>query len=126
MDEDLKVLLEEHLAPLGPIQVRRMFGGAGVFLDGLMFGLVSDGVLYLKVDDRNRPVFEAEGLGPFVYEKLGKPATLTSYRQAPERLLDEPDEMLAWARDALAAARRGQRTAAAAARRRKVPSPRSR
>lgn len=109
LDADLKSLLEELLAPLGPVAIRRMFGGGGIFLDGLMFGLVVEGTLYLKADDGNRPAFEAEGLGPFTYEKKSGKATVMSYWQAPERLLDEGDEMVAWARAAFAAARRAKK-----------------
>lgn len=97
-------MLEDLLAPLGAIKVRRMFGGAGVYCNGLMFGLVADDALYLKVNAANRPDYEAEGLGPFVYDGKGKPIEM-SYWRSPERLLDDPDDMLEWARKALAAAR---------------------
>lgn len=109
LDPDLKTLLEELLAPLGPVAIRRMFGGGGIFLDGLMFGLVIDNVLYLKADESTRVAFEAEGLAPFTYEKKGGQTTVMSYWRAPERLIDEPDEMLAWARAALAVARRAKK-----------------
>lgn len=108
LDDDFKAMIEELLAPLGPVVVKRMFGGGGVFLDGLMFGLVIEDVLYLKADGINRPAFEAEGLAPFVYDKKGGKTTVMSYWRAPERLLDEPEELVAWARDALAASRRAK------------------
>ena len=109
LDPDLKALLEELLAPLGPVQIRRMFGGGGIFLDGLMLGLISDGVLYLKADDVNRPAFEAEDLEPFAYDKKGGRTTIMSYWRAPERLLDEPDELVQWARGAHGAALRSRK-----------------
>lgn len=109
LDPAMKDLIEELLAPLGPVVVKRMFGGGGVFLDGLMFGLLAGDGLYLKVDDRNRPAFEAEGLETFTYERLGDQAALTSYRRAPDRLFDEPDEALAWAREAYGAALRNRK-----------------
>ncbi|MDH3725633.1 MAG: TfoX/Sxy family protein, partial [Thermoleophilia bacterium] len=56
------------LQAMGPVDARSMFGGYGIFLDGLMFGLIADEVLYLKVDEENRPEFEELGLGAFVYE----------------------------------------------------------
>lgn len=97
-------MLSDLLAPLGSISVRGMFGGAGVYCDGLMFGLVADDVLYLKSDEKSCRPFEAEGCGPFVYEGKGRPIAM-SYWRTPERLLDEPEEMLGWARIALGVAR---------------------
>ena len=96
----------EQLAPLGRITMRRMFGKTGVFCDGLMFGMVTDNMLYLRVDDGNRAAFkEAEAAPPLNYEKQGSTIDLAFWR-TPERLFDEPDELVRWARLALAAARR--------------------
>ena len=98
--------LREQLAPLGRVTMRRMFGKTGLFCDGLMFGMVTDNVLYLRVDDHNRAAFkEAECFPPLSYEKKGCTIDLSFWR-APERLFDEPDEFVTWARVALAAARR--------------------
>jgi DNA transformation protein and related proteins len=98
--------LREQLAPLGPVTMRRMFGKTGVFCDGLMFGMVTDNMLYLRVDDRNRGAFkEAESFPPLSYEKKGCTIDLSFWR-APERLFDDPDELVRWARVALAAAGR--------------------
>ena len=98
--------LREQLAPLGRITMRRMFGKTGVFCDGLMLGVVTDNTLYFRVDDDNRAIFkEAESFPPLNYEKQGRSIDLSFWR-APERLFDEPDELLTWARAALAAARR--------------------
>ena len=98
--------LRDQLAPLGPITMRRMFGKTGVFCDRLMFAMVSEDTLYFRVDDHNRETFkEAESVPPLNYEKQGRTIDLSFWR-APERLLDEPDELVAWARAALAAARR--------------------
>lgn len=98
-------LLKDSLRGLGPVSVRRMFGGAGVYADGVMFGLVADDTLYLKADDATKRAFEAEGQVPFVYEGRGKVIAM-SYWRIPERLLDDPDEMVDWARTALGVARR--------------------
>ncbi len=93
-----------------------MFGKTGVFCDGLMLGMVRDDTLYFRVDDHNRAAFkEAESFPPLNYEKKGCSIDLSFWR-APERLFDEPDELVAWARAALAAARR-----VAAKRRRTAP-----
>jgi DNA transformation protein and related proteins len=97
--------LRDQLAPLGRITVRRMFGKTGVFCDGFMLGMVRDNTLYFRVDDDNRAVFkEAESFPPLNYEKKGGTIDLSFWR-APERLFDETDELVVWARAALAAAR---------------------
>ena len=98
--------LKEQLAPLGRVTMRRMFGKTGVFCDGLMLGMVRDNTLYFRVDDENRTAFkEAECFPPLNYEKKGVAIDLSFWR-APERLFDEPDELVEWARVALAAASR--------------------
>ena len=103
---DFADFLRDQLAPLGRITMRRMFGKTGVFCDGLMLGMVRDDTLYFRVDDHNRTVFrEAEAFPPLNYEKGGSSIDLAFWR-APERLFDEPDELVAWAREALGAARR--------------------
>src|ERR1700720_3759393 len=99
--------LRELLAPLGRVTMRRVFGKTGVFCDGVMLGMVSDNTLYFRVDEDNCAAFaEAEAFPPLNYQKKGDTIDLSFWR-APERLFDEPDELLAWARAALAAARRG-------------------
>lgn len=103
----------DALAPLGDVRARRMFGGYGIHCDGLTFALVADDTLYFKVDDGNRAPYEALGLEPF-RPFAGRPTAL-SYRPPPDSALDDPAELLDWARPALDAALR-----AAAAKRRKA------
>ena len=102
-----------HLAELfeefGPVTVRRMFGGHGIFRDGVMFGLVADDALYLKADDRNRAMFESCGLPRFEYAKQGKRITV-SYYLAPGEAMDDPRTLAEWARPAFEAALRGRRS----------------
>jgi DNA transformation protein len=116
----------EQLAPLGHVTTRRMFSGAGLYCDGVIFALILRGALYFKVDDVDRAAYEAEGLVPFSYEAKGRTVEIGSYWRVPERLFDDPDEMVEWARAALAAGRR----AAAGKRRKPVakpkPAPKSR
>jgi DNA transformation protein len=112
--------LDEQLAGIGRVSIRRMFGGAGVFADGIMFALVSDDTLYFKVDETTRADFEAEGMGAFTYATKDGRNTLVSYWRAPERLFDEPDEMLAWARKALTIARSADARKAAKASKRRL------
>src|ERR1700683_2676528 len=98
--------LREQLAPIGRITMRRMFAKTGVFCDGVMFAMVRDNTLYFRVDEDNRAAFkEALSFPPLNYEKKGGTIDLAFWR-APERLFDEPDELVTWARAALAATRR--------------------
>lgn len=96
--------LKEQMAGFGPVSVKRMFGGAGIYRDGLMFALVAEDVLYLKADDAGKAGFEAEGLEPFAYEAKGGKKAVMSYWRAPERCLEDVDEMTEWCRKAYAAA----------------------
>ena len=105
VSREFRDFIEELLAGFGPVQIKRMFGGAGVYADGMMFALIADDTLYLKADDGNRAAFEAEGMSPFMYQGRGK-TIATSYWRVPERLLDDPDEIADWARGAFAAAGR--------------------
>jgi DNA transformation protein len=114
--------LRDQLAPLGRIAMRRMFGKTGVFCDGFMLGMVRDNTLYFRVDDDNRAAFkEAESFPPLDYQKKGGTIDLSFWR-APERLFDEPDELVIWARAALAAARRVAAKREGTARKRKSKS----
>ncbi|GAA0584879.1 TfoX/Sxy family protein [Halomonas salifodinae] len=99
--------LGDVFSAFGPITARRMFGGYGIYHDGLMFALVADEILYLKADTHSVGAFEAEGLEPFVYVKGGRPVQM-SYYQAPEAIFE--DEALAadWARRAFDAALRAR------------------
>jgi DNA transformation protein len=104
MDADY---LRDLFSSFRPVSVRRMFGGAGIYADGVMFALLSSGgTLYLKVDETNETDFARENLPPFAPAmKSGKHAVMP-YRQMPERLYDDPDELAQWAGRALAAAQR--------------------
>jgi DNA transformation protein len=101
--------LADLFAPLGGVVFRRMFGGLGIFRDGRMFALVAGDVLYMKADAATSPSYAAEGSGPFVYAGMRGKATAMAYWQVPERLLDDPDEFVAWARAAFAVALRTQK-----------------
>ena len=94
--------LIEILSPMGRITARRMFGGAGIYCDGVIFGLHIEHVLCLKADAASIPAFEAEGCGPFSYDTKHGARAVMSYWRAPERLYDEADEFVEWARRALA------------------------
>ena len=104
----------ELFAAFGAVESRRLFGGAGIYADGMMFGLVVDDVIYLKTDAQTAARYEQEGCGLFTYQTQRGDRALKSYWRVPDRLYHEPEELADWARAALEAARR----AAAAGRRR--------
>ncbi|WP_414728908.1 TfoX/Sxy family protein [Zhongshania aliphaticivorans] len=103
------VFLVDQMQWLGPVTSRRMFGGTGLFLEGLMFALIVENTLYLKADTATRGDFDALGLPPFSYQRNGRDIAL-SYFQAPDEALDDRDLLIDWANRAYAAA---MRTAAA-------------
>ncbi len=114
MSDDFVDYVMELFGPFGTATARRMFGGHGAFLDGLMFAIVSDDMLYLKADEMNRIEFEQAGCEMFGYARNGKRATLGFFR-APEDAMESPELMLPWARSAYAAALRANAKKQAAA-----------
>ncbi len=108
---------------LGPIQIRRMFGGQGIYQGETMFALVASGELYLKADDQTSEVFRNLGSRPFTYERRDGRAMATSYWLMPESALDDPDEAAGFAGLALQAAWRAR--AAKARKGAKAPSRRN-
>ncbi|RTL39424.1 MAG: TfoX family protein [Burkholderiales bacterium] len=114
MPDAFTELCIEMLSPLGPVRVRRMFGGQGLYIDGLFVAIIDDGQLFLKSDDVNRTRFDAAGCAHFTFPKDGEDV-ITSYRRPPEEALESPPLMLPWARLALEAALRAANAKAAKA-----------
>ncbi len=96
--------IADQLRGFGPFAFRRMFSGAGLFRDGVMFGLVARDALHFKVGDANRADYLAAGAKPFTYQRLGAAATLPSYYGVPATVFDDPDALAEWARAAYSAA----------------------
>lgn len=101
----------EQLASFDGVSARPMFGGNGLFRRGVMFGLISDGELFFKVDDSNRPDFEAKKSEPFTYEGRGRKIAL-SYWFVPEEVIEDPDELKVWASKAYDVALKTRKDAA--------------
>lgn len=96
----------ELFAPMGTVSIRRMFGGAGVFRDGLMFALLGDDTIFLKTDVALRADLEAEGCAPFLWTKPSTGEVIDmGYVSLPSSAMDDSEEASAWARRALAVAR---------------------
>ncbi|MGB3223353.1 MAG: TfoX/Sxy family protein [Desulforhopalus sp.] len=104
-DKEFVAHVVDLMQSLGPVYAKSMFGGHGIFFQGLMFGLVADNVLYLKVDTETEEEFKTQGLLPFTYNKKGKEFKM-SYYQAPEETLEENEKMKIWAQKAYGAALR--------------------
>jgi DNA transformation protein len=88
------------LKTIGPVNSRRMFGGAGIYHESVFFCLVADDTHYFKVDDRNRTDYEAAGSGPF--KPFGSYAM--SYYEVPADVLEDNDRLQEWAMKAISAA----------------------
>jgi DNA transformation protein len=95
----------ETLRAFGAVTVRRMFGGWGVYHDGVFFALIARDILYLKSDAGNAAQFDRQQLEPFEFEKGGE-VIVTSYRRAPDEALEDPRVMARWAKSAYGAALR--------------------
>ncbi len=98
--EGFKDFVQDLLADFGPVSIRNMFGGAGVYADGVMFAILTDDTLYLKADEKSARAFASEGMSPFTYHRAGKAPVAMSYWEVPERLLEDTEELAAWAGEA--------------------------
>lgn len=103
--------IEELFSPFGPVAVKRMFGGHGIYVDALIFAIEADGEIYLKVDELTIPRFAEAGSEPFVYSGKSKPVAM-SYWRLPDEALEDEDELRRWFGLALEAARRAGATKA--------------
>jgi DNA transformation protein len=99
----------EQLGRVRRVTSRRMFGGVGIYADGLFFALMDDDTLYLKGDDTNRPDFEARGLGPF--HPSGPDGPVMQYYPVPEDVLEDPEQLRGWVGKAIDVAMRSRRRA---------------
>nr|WP_314525807.1 TfoX/Sxy family protein [uncultured Brevundimonas sp.] len=103
-DADFGEWVREHFAGLGRLEIKRMFGGAGVYASGAMFALLDDGVVWLKGDAALGEVFEAVGSRQFTFPTKDGRTMSMSYWTLPETALDDPDEAVDWARRSLVVA----------------------
>jgi len=105
VSDEYRAYLEDQFAEFGPVQIRRMFGGLGIYRDSVMFALVARDTVFLRTDDRNRPTFEERGMPAFTYQhKNNKAPVSMPYSEIPEDILEDPTELALWAREALDAA----------------------
>ena len=90
----------DQLSAWGKVSARRMFGGAGLYRDGRMFGLIADDVAYPKADDSNRESFVEAGSSPF--KPFPDKSTVMSYYDVPPDILEDPEALIAWSKRSLA------------------------
>jgi len=105
VDEGLYAWVQEALAPMGEVTLRRMMGGATLYLDGTVFAILDGSDLYLKADAETDAAWDEAGCGRFTVEMKGKPVSM-NYRRAPDEVQDDADAMQRWASIAVEAGRR--------------------
>ncbi len=97
---------DDLFSEFGPIKLRRFFGGEGIVVDDVMIGMVFSDIIYFKTDDETRKGFLAEKSKPFSFLKRSTGETIvTTWFALPDRLYDDPEELVQWARAALEVAR---------------------
>jgi DNA transformation protein and related proteins len=109
------------LSPLGGVTARAMFGGYTLYCDGVVFALVAENTLYLKVDDEIRPRFESLGLKPF--RPFEDRPEVMQYYPPPAEFFEDEDTMREWATVSVDAGRRAQATRNAKPRRGRASKP---
>jgi DNA transformation protein and related proteins len=113
-DDSFYVFVKELFARLGPVQIKRMFGGAGGYADSVMFLLIADDTIHIKTDDALKAELREVGSGPFEWTPKNGPRAGEridlGYWRLPESALDDPDEAVVWGRKALAVARAKAKT----------------
>jgi DNA transformation protein len=98
----------QHLNQVAPVTARAMFGGYGIYTEGVIFALIADGVLYFKVDDSNRDDYLNAGMRPFTYEGKGKPIEM-SYCQLPDAVWQDLATLAVWVEKSAAVSRRAKK-----------------
>jgi DNA transformation protein len=107
VSDGFRTFVLDQLEPLGSVLPKSMFGGVGLYCDGVFFGLIALDVLYLKVDDTNRPDYEAAGAQPF--RPFPERGGTMKYYAVPVEVLESQIELIEWARKAVRVAQRGAR-----------------
>ncbi len=100
--------IEEMFQAVGPISIRRMFGGKGIYRDGVIFALELFEEVMLKADEESAPLFEEAGARQWIYQREGKSPVAMPYWSIPDDAYDDPDEMAKWVRLAFEAGLRAE------------------
>ena len=105
-DEGLYAWVEEALEPVGRVTMRRMMGGATLYLDGTIFAILDEGEIWFKADAETNAVWDAEGCERFSVTFKDRTVDTMNYRRAPQDVYDDPDALRRWAALALEAGAR--------------------
>ena len=106
VSNDFLEYILDQLSGWGEVYSRRMFGGAGLYRDGLMFGLVANNTAYLKVDETNKDKFLQAGSEPL--RPFPDRPTIMSYYEIPPDVLENKDELVEWAEESLSIQKKGK------------------
>jgi DNA transformation protein len=106
-DEGLYAWVQEAMEPLGRVTMRKMMGGATLYLDGTIFAILVDEGLWLKADAESNAIWDAEGCEKFAVTFKDGKVDVMNYRRAPLAVYDDPEAMQRWAALAVEAGARG-------------------
>lgn len=107
INNSYKEYLIDQLGELGAVTIKNMFGGAGIYFEGFIFGLIADDTLYFKVDDSNRSDYERAGMEPF--KPFSYRPMLMPYYEVPVDILEDRKQIADWASKALLVSRNSKR-----------------
>ncbi|KJS84439.1 MAG: competence protein TfoX [Peptococcaceae bacterium BICA1-8] len=103
ISEGFKDYIVDQLGQFGFVTVKKMFGGAGIYYDGLIFGIIADDVLYFKVDDSNKADYQKAGTEPF--KPFEDKPMIMPYYEVPVDVLEDRNQLFEWARKACVASK---------------------
>lgn len=104
LSAEFREFLQDHFADLGPVEIKRMFGGAGLYLGDACFAIIVDERIMMRGDEALGPEFVAAGSEQWVYSNKTRGDVAMPYWNLPESAIDDPEEAVAWARKSLAPA----------------------
>ena len=108
-DDSFKEFVLDQLSALPDLRAKAMFGAHGIYSGEKFFGILDEGRLFFKTDAESQKDYTARGMGPFTYEMKGKVMTM-AYHEVPPEILEQPHELTAWARKAIAIAAAKKKT----------------
>ncbi|MGH7994650.1 MAG: TfoX/Sxy family protein [Limisphaerales bacterium] len=107
-DNSFKEFVLDQLSALPDVRAKAMFGAQGLYQDEHFFAILDEGRLFFKTDAPSQADYLARGMGPFTFESKGRTLTM-SYHEVPPDVLENPSELVVWARRAIQAAAANQK-----------------